>query len=83
MVVDGSFGYAGALMVVGVPRGSVWRLTLSDQPVVRTPAPPGSVGVPFGDKPNTLPVSNRAAAFEKAMQPRQLGDSRASAANRA
>jgi hypothetical protein len=30
-----SLGYRGDLMVVCVPKGSVWNLTLSDQPIVR------------------------------------------------
>jgi hypothetical protein len=40
MIVNGSLGYAGGLTIVGVPRGSVWSLTLSDAPVVRAPSTP-------------------------------------------
>ena len=35
--VNRSVAYRGNLVVLAVPRGSVWSLTLSDQPVVRTP----------------------------------------------
>jgi hypothetical protein len=44
-----SLPYAGALVVVAVPKGPTWALTLSDVPVVRAPAPVGFFGVPFGD----------------------------------
>lgn len=90
MVVDGSLPYAGGLVVVGVPKGSVWSLSLSDVPIVRTPPPPGSRGVPFGNSdptrssgPRQLGVTDRAAALERQMRPRQLSDARRSAANRA
>jgi hypothetical protein len=45
-----SLGYRGRLRVVAVPRSSVWSLTLSDVPVVRTPSPtlPGN----WGDYPS-------------------------------
>jgi hypothetical protein len=35
---NASVGYRGELMIVCVPKGSVWELTLSDQPFVRAPA---------------------------------------------
>jgi hypothetical protein len=34
--VNSSIGYHGQLMIVCIPRQSVWALTLSDQPYVRT-----------------------------------------------
>jgi hypothetical protein len=35
-VINGSLSYEGALVVVGVPQGSQWKLALSDQPNPRT-----------------------------------------------
>ena len=35
MLIDVSLPYASALVIVGVPRGSTWSLTLSDVPNVR------------------------------------------------
>ena len=37
VLVNASVGYRGALMVVCVPRGSIWELSLSDIPYVRAP----------------------------------------------
>ena len=71
-----NYPYAGELEIVSVPKGSTWRVALSDTSNVRAPPPPGSRGTPFGDKPNTLP-SNRRRALEAAMRPRQLNAGRA------
>jgi hypothetical protein len=51
MVVDGSPAYRGSLVIGCVPRGSSWRLTLSDTANVRASDPPvlGKV------TPNTSP----------------------------
>ena len=35
VLIDVSLPYAGTLVIVGVPRGSTWSLTLSDVPNVR------------------------------------------------
>jgi hypothetical protein len=37
VLANRSVPYAGELMVVCVPRGSIWELTLSDQPYVKPP----------------------------------------------
>ena len=37
MVVNSNIAYHGDLMIVGVPRGSQWSLTLSDTPNIRAP----------------------------------------------
>jgi hypothetical protein len=37
VLINASLGYRGELMIVCVPKGSVWELTLSDQPYVRAP----------------------------------------------
>lgn len=39
--INASVGFKGQLMVVCVPRGSTWSLTLSDVPNLKTPAPTG------------------------------------------
>ncbi len=39
VLADASYGYRGELEIVCVQRGSVWSLTLSDQPYVRAPPP--------------------------------------------
>jgi hypothetical protein len=36
----GSYGYAGELKVICVPKGSTWQVVLSDAPVTRPPAIP-------------------------------------------
>ena len=38
-VVNQSLRYHGALIIQAVPRGSIWELSLSDVPYVRTPDP--------------------------------------------
>jgi hypothetical protein len=63
MLVNGSVAYRGALVVVAVPKGSVWRLTLSDQPNVR------AADTDFG-------ASDRRRALEANASPRQLGEAR-------
>lgn len=40
MLVNSSIGYVGDLMVVGVPRGATFAITLSDQPNIRAPRTP-------------------------------------------
>jgi hypothetical protein len=49
MLINRSESYRGGLVVVAVPKGSQWSLTLSDLPVVRQPPPVGAFGVSFGD----------------------------------
>ncbi len=39
MVVNRSISYRGGLIVVAVPKGSSWSVTLSDVPTVRSPDP--------------------------------------------
>jgi hypothetical protein len=39
LITGGSIGFKGQLMIIAVPRGSTWALTLSDVPVVRTVDP--------------------------------------------
>jgi hypothetical protein len=63
-LVNGSLSYSDQLIVVAVSLGSVWSLTLSDVPNVRT----ADVRVP---------ASDRRAALERAMRPVQLGGRRA------
>jgi hypothetical protein len=63
MLVNRSESYSGGLMVVAVPKGSVWALTLSDVPNVRVTD--AAIG-----------VSNRMAALESHMQRRQLGEAK-------
>ena len=36
MLTSASIGYSGELMVVCVPKGSVWEIQLSDVPFVKT-----------------------------------------------
>jgi hypothetical protein len=36
MLINSSIGYRGSLIVMAVPKGSTWKLTLSDVPNVRT-----------------------------------------------
>ena len=40
MVVNRCIGYRGGLIVVAVPKGSSWSVTLSDAPVVASPTDP-------------------------------------------
>lgn len=40
MVVNRCIGYRGGLIVVAVPKGSSWTVTLSDAPVVASPTDP-------------------------------------------
>ena len=49
MAINSSIQYRGELVIVGVPRGSTWRLTVSDVENVRAPPPP--TGAPLGDYP--------------------------------
>jgi hypothetical protein len=47
MVVNRSISYRGGLIVVAVPKGSSWSVTLSDVPTVRSPDP----AMPPRDRP--------------------------------
>jgi hypothetical protein len=40
MVVNRCIGFRGGLIVVAVPKGSSWSVTLSDAPVVASPTDP-------------------------------------------
>ena len=61
MIINGSIGFRGQLIVVAVPRGSIWALTLSDVPVART-------------ADTDIGPSDRRRALEANMRPRQLGE---------
>jgi hypothetical protein len=63
MLINGSLGYRGDLIVVACPKGSQWSLTLSDVPNPRTAD--ADIG-----------LSDRMAALERNMQRRQLGEAR-------
>ena len=84
MLINGSLGYRGDLIVVGVPKGSVWSLSLSDVPIVR--APHSNIGLhnfsgsnyqPVNPPAEPKPVSDNAAALERQMRPRQINDTKA------
>ena len=68
-IVDGNFPYKGALEIRSVPKGSTWRVSVSNIPNVRV-------------SDAAAQVSDKAAAFERNLLPRQLKNSRRSAANR-
>jgi hypothetical protein len=83
---DASLGFRGSLQIICVPKGSTWELTLSDVPVVRQPSTPlhnfvGVNHVPV-NPPASPKVSDKARATERQLAPRQLNNSRRSAANR-
>jgi hypothetical protein len=64
MVVNRSISYRGGLIVVAVPKGSSWSLTLSDVPTVRSPA----TAMPPSDRPAAAvgrEPANRAALGAK------------------
>jgi hypothetical protein len=77
MLVNSSIGYRGQLVIVVVPKGSTWSLTISDLPV-RAPSEigPGSPHVAnqhdgvWGHKP----ASERRAAFEANAFPRKMDE---------
>ena len=86
-IVDGNFPYKGALKMLSVPKGSTWQVSVSDIPNDRAAAPvehnfSGSNLFRMRRPPAPKPVSDRAAALERQMLPRQLSNSRRSAANR-
>jgi hypothetical protein len=56
MVANHSLGYRGELLVVAVPRGSTWSLTISDVENPRAPPPtPGwAPNGAFGDYPSSV-----------------------------
>jgi hypothetical protein len=76
-IVDGNF-LKGALKIVSVPKGSTWLVSVSDIPRNFS----GSNYVPHAPPPAPKPVSDRAAAMERQMLPRQLSNSRRDATNR-
>ena len=76
-IVDGNF-LKGALKIVSVPKGSTWLVSVSDIPHNFS----GSNYVPHAPPPAPKPVSDRAAAMERQMLPRQLSNSRRDATNR-
>jgi hypothetical protein len=51
MIENASISYRDALQVVCIPRGSIWSITLSDQPNLRQPTPSGAFGDGDGFKP--------------------------------
>ena len=86
-IVDGNFPYKGALKIVSVPKGSTWQVSVSDIPNDRAPAPVEQISaarIMFrAPPPAPKPVSDRAAALERQMLPRQLSNSPRDATNRA
>jgi hypothetical protein len=85
-IVDGNFPYKGALKIVSVPKGSTWQVSVSDIPNDRAPAPVehnSAARIMFrAPPPAPKPVSDRAAALERQMLPRQLSNSPRDATNR-
>jgi hypothetical protein len=65
MVINGSIGYRGDLIVVAVPRGSQWSITLSDTPNVRAPRPIVHNFSGANYKPVNPPPSPKASSAER------------------
>jgi hypothetical protein len=85
-IVDGNFPYKGALKIVSVPKGSTRQVSVSDIPNDRAPAPVEQISAArimfCAPPPAPKPVSDRAAALERQMLPRQLSNSPRDATNR-
>ena len=79
-IVNHSLAYRGNLVVVSVPRGSTWSVTLSDVENPRAPTTNYDMHN-FSNSnykpvwPSAGPKSNRRVALEQLMRPKQLGSS--------